>query len=122
MKRSLPILALLALAVAALPATASTKVAPRDTLTAFVCQRALDPPNRSVSVKAVMRPVLGTRSLTLKFELLEKQAGATRILTGAGDLGVCRPRTPRSAGDPATYGSSPRPSRTSMLRPAIASG
>jgi hypothetical protein len=88
MRRFFPILALLALVVAALPATASTKVAPRDTLTAFVCQRALDPPNRSVSVKAVMRPVAGTRSLALKFDLLEKQAGATRILTGAGDLGV----------------------------------
>jgi hypothetical protein len=88
MRRFLPILGLLALVVAALPATASTKVAPRDTLTAFVCQRALDPPNRSVSVKAVMRPVAGTRSLTLKFDLLEKQAGVTRTLTGAGDLGV----------------------------------
>jgi hypothetical protein len=88
MRRFLPLLALLALVDAALPATASTKVAPRDTLTAFVCQRALDPPNRSVSVKAVMRPVTGTRSLALKFDLVEKQAGARRILTGAGDLGV----------------------------------
>ena len=37
-----------------------------------------------------MRPVTGTRSLTLKFDLLEKQGGATRILAGAGagDLGV----------------------------------
>ena len=88
MRRFLPLLALLALVLAALPATASTKVAPRDTLTAFACQRALDPPNRSVSVKAVMRPVTGTRTLALKFDLLEKQAGATRVLTGAGDLGV----------------------------------
>ena len=80
---------------AAVPATALTKVAPRAALTGFVCQRALDPPARSVSVKAVMRPVIGTRSLALKFDLLQKQAGATRILTGAGDLGVwLSPRDP----------------------------
>jgi hypothetical protein len=101
MRRFLPILALLALAVAAPPATASTKVAPRATLTAFVCQRALDPPNRSVSIKAVMRPVVGTRSLTLKFDLLDKQAGVTRILTGAGDLGVwLSPKDPTLGGRP----------------------
>jgi CARDB len=88
MRRFLLLVAFLALAVAALPATASATVAPRDTLTAFACQRALDPPNRSVSVEAVMRPVTGTRSLALKFDLLEKQAGATRTLSGAGDLGV----------------------------------
>ena len=103
MRRFLPLVALLVLMAAAPCATAATKVAPRDTLTAFVCQRALDPPNRSVSVKAVMRPVTGTRSLSLKFDLLEKQAGATRILTGAGDLGVwLSPKDPtlgRRSGD-----------------------
>ncbi len=103
MRRFLPLLTLLAFVAAALPATASTKVAPRDTLTAFVCQRALDPPDRSVSIKAVMRPVTGTRSLALKFDLLKKQAGATRILTGAGDLGVwLSPKNPtlgRRSGD-----------------------
>jgi CARDB len=88
MRRFLPLLALLALVIVPLPATASTKVPPRDTLAAFACQRALDPPNRSVSIKAVMRPVAGTRTLSLKFDLLEKQGGTTRTLTGAGDLGV----------------------------------
>jgi hypothetical protein len=88
MRRFLLLVAWMTLAIAPLPAAASAKVAPRATLAAFACQRALDPPNRSVSVKAVMRPVTGTRSLALKFDLLEKQAGATRTLTGAGDLGV----------------------------------
>jgi hypothetical protein len=86
MRRFLPPLALLVLALGPVCATASTS--PRAALTSFACQRALDPPNRSVSVKAVMRPVTGTRALSLKFDLLEKQAGTTRALTGAGDLGV----------------------------------
>lgn len=88
MRRLLLILASLALVLCSATAGAATKAAPRANLTAFACQRALDPPNRSVSVKAVMRPVTGTRSLSLKFDLLEKQAGTTRVLAGAGDLGV----------------------------------
>jgi CARDB len=69
-------------------ASAAAKPAPRENLTVFACHRALDPPDRSVSVKAVMRPVAGTRALSLKFDLLETVAGTTRSLTGAGDLGI----------------------------------
>lgn len=87
MRRLLPLAAFVVLALGPVSATAST-TSPRDALTSFACQRALDPPNRSVSVKAVMHPVTGTRALSLKFDLLETAAGTTRSLTGAGDLGV----------------------------------
>lgn len=88
MRRLHPLVVFLALALGPVSATASTTTPPRAALTSFACRRALDPPNRSVSVKAVMRPVTGTRALSLKFDLLETSAGATRSLTGAGDLGV----------------------------------
>jgi CARDB protein len=89
MRRFLPLVALLALALGPVSARASTTAIPaRAVLTSFACQHALDPPNRSVSVRAVMRSVTGTRALSLKFDLLENQGGSTRALTGAGDLGV----------------------------------
>jgi hypothetical protein len=89
MRRFLLLLAMLVLFVVGLGSVSATgKAPPRYDLTSFACQRALDPPNRSVSVNAVMRPVKGTRKLSLKFDLLEKVAGATRSLTGAGDLGI----------------------------------
>ncbi len=50
---------------------------PRSQLTSFVCQTALDPPARVVSVTAVMRPLAGTRKLEIEFELFEKPSGAT---------------------------------------------
>jgi hypothetical protein len=89
MRRFLLLLALLALpAASGGPAAATAKGPPRYDLTSFACQRALDPPRRSVSVKAVMRPVPGTRKLSLRFDVLETAAGATRSLTGVGDLGI----------------------------------
>jgi hypothetical protein len=39
-----------------------------------VCQKALDPGQRSVSVTAVMKPLAGTRALQMRFELLTKSA------------------------------------------------
>lgn len=104
MRRFLLLPALLALlAVGAGSAAATAKAPRRYDLTSFACQRALDPASRSVSVTAVMRPVQGTRSLSLKFDLLEKTAGATRSLTGAGDLGIwLSPKDPtlgRRSGD-----------------------
>jgi hypothetical protein len=69
--------------------TAAAQAPTRSQLVGFACQRALDPPDRSISVKAVMRPVTGTRKLSLKFELLEKSGSApAHSVTGAGDLGV----------------------------------
>jgi hypothetical protein len=89
MRRFLPLMALLGLvATTTVIASAAARTPPRVRLAAFACQRALDPPNRSVSVKAVMRPVAGTRALGLKFDLLQNAAGTTRTLAGAGDLGI----------------------------------
>jgi hypothetical protein len=106
MRRLLPLTASLGLAAAigvTASASATTRTPPRASLTAFACQRAFDPPDRSVSVKAVMRPVAGTRALSLKFDLLQRAAGRTRSLTGAGDLGIwLSPRDPtlgRAPGD-----------------------
>src|ERR1700722_20291346 len=50
---------------------------PRALLDQFVCQRALDPGQRLVSVRAVMRPLKGTRKLEMRFELLSKAPPAT---------------------------------------------
>jgi hypothetical protein len=104
MRRFLPLLALLALLVIGPgSAAAASKATPRYDLTSFACHRALDPASRSVSVTAVMRPVQGTRKLSLRFDLLEKAAGVTRSLTGAGDLGIwLSPKDPtlgRRSGD-----------------------
>ncbi len=89
MRRLAPLLALIAAAIAPAAVSASTKVvAPRAALAGFACLRAPDPGNRSVSVQAVMRPVPGTRALSLRFDLLERTQGTTRSLTGAGDLGI----------------------------------
>jgi hypothetical protein len=62
----------------------------RAALTQFVCQKALDPSNRSVSVISVMRPLDGTRKLEVRFDLLEMTAGemTPTAVVGAGDLGV----------------------------------
>ena len=42
---------------------------PLDQLRSFVCQKALDPPARAVSVQAVMRPVTGTSRMQMRFDL-----------------------------------------------------
>jgi hypothetical protein len=60
---------------------------PPASLRAFVCQRALDPPSRGISVQSVMRPIPGTEGLMVRFQLLRKQAGVTALVR-AGDLGT----------------------------------
>jgi len=70
------------------PAAASAAT-PRAELTQFVCQRALDPANRSVSVQAVTRPLTGTRKLAVKFDLLERTPAVPSAATVRADgLGV----------------------------------
>jgi hypothetical protein len=107
-RRCLFLAASLSLVAAPVGATAaaqpaSTTVAPRASLTAFACRRALDPLDRSISVTAVMRPVARTRALSARFDLLERAAGTTRSVAGAGDLGTwLSPNDPtlgRRAGD-----------------------
>jgi hypothetical protein len=62
-------------AVAALvpaSATGAGTPAPRDQLRSFVCQKALDPPTRAVSVQTVMRPVSGTAKMQIRFDLMRR--------------------------------------------------
>jgi hypothetical protein len=57
-------------------------------LTGFACDSTLDPTRRTVSVTSVMRPVPGTRTLAVKFSLLERAPGAAELQSvDTGDLG-----------------------------------
>jgi hypothetical protein len=72
---------------------------PRAQLTDFVCQRALDPATRAISITAVMRPLPGTRKLSVRFALLTRsQASPVATLVRAGDLGTWISPTDRSLG------------------------
>ncbi|HWE09411.1 MAG TPA: CARDB domain-containing protein [Solirubrobacteraceae bacterium] len=92
----------LAVAVAALAVPGAAGAAgapsppPRAQLAQFSCGHALDPANRSVSVEAVMRPLVATRRFSVKFELLQRASGAaTSTALRAGDLGLwLAPATP----------------------------
>jgi CARDB len=56
-------------------------------LRGFECKRALDPSGRVVSVRAVMRPVSGTRHMAMRFELLRKaKTGGPDAEVPGGDL------------------------------------
>jgi hypothetical protein len=46
-------------------------------LRSFVCQKALDPPERAISVQAVMRPVTGTARMQMRFDLMRKTGPGT---------------------------------------------
>jgi hypothetical protein len=59
-------------------AGAATPAPPRDQLGSYVCQKALDPPARAVSVQAVMRPLTGTVHMEMRFDLMRQ------IKRGAG--------------------------------------
>lgn len=91
----------IAVATAAAPHAAASRQAvaapARAELTEFDCHPALDPPDRSIAVHAVMRPLAGTRSMAVRFDLLESVPGATitrSVVRGRG-LGVwLSPRTP----------------------------
>jgi hypothetical protein len=83
--------ALLAIVLAStVCASAASAAPPRAQLLSFVCQRALDPASRAISVQAVMRPLPATRKLALKVDLLVRTGGATPAQSDirAGDLGV----------------------------------
>ncbi|HJS94443.1 MAG TPA: CARDB domain-containing protein [Solirubrobacteraceae bacterium] len=57
---------------------------PRDQLRSFVCQKALDPPTRAVSIQAVMRPVTGTAKMRMRFDLMRKTraGGPFKVVRG----------------------------------------
>jgi hypothetical protein len=81
---------IVSLAVVLLGATvavAATAGPPRARLRHFICQTALDPAGRAVSVTAVMRPITGTAKLALRFELLSRAPGASTMRpVSGGDL------------------------------------
>lgn len=76
--------------------SAASGAQPRAALRGFGCHPALDPPNRSVSVTAVMRPLPGTKRLSLEFDLLVSHgASAGPTLVRAGGLGTwIKPENP----------------------------
>jgi hypothetical protein len=84
-------------------AAASHSAGPRASLPQFVCQRAMDPGQREVSVTAVMRPLKGTRRLELRFDLLSKAPAATSFSAVRGE-GLGTWVTPS---DPPSLGSRP---------------
>ncbi len=67
-------------------AATSSSPPPRDSLGSFVCQKALDPPSRGVSVQSVMRPVTGTAKMQMRFQLMRqlKPGGQFRSVHGRG--------------------------------------
>lgn len=78
-------LALAAVAIAGFAAVASAASGGRHAqLRGFVCQRALDPAGRGVSVSALMRPVTGTAKMALRFELLKRGSRHSRAASVAG--------------------------------------
>jgi hypothetical protein len=80
------------------PATGSK---PRSQLADFACHKALDPTERSVFVRAVMRPVTGTQRMQMRFELVSRSS-----VTGVQSLPGYGLDTWRSPPDP-TLGQRP---------------
>ena len=76
-------------ALAATGAATAAPVLPRAHLRKFVCQRAIEPGQRLISVEAVMRPLTGTKQLELKFDLLSRAPGQLSFtVVHGGDLGT----------------------------------
>src|SRR5579875_1804611 len=101
MRRSLAALGACAAAVGAsmvslAPARAATP--PPAALTKIACHSTLNPFERSVSVVAITRHRPGTRSLAVRFTLLEKLPGAPARPLRDGDLGHWKTPTDRALG------------------------
>jgi hypothetical protein len=75
---------LAAAAIASGTAAGATAPPPNDQLRSFVCQKALDPPTRAVSIQAVMRPLTGTAKMQMRFDLMRQStaAGPFRLVRG----------------------------------------
>jgi hypothetical protein len=65
-------------------AAAASSTPPQDQVRSFVCQKALDPPTRAVSIQAVMRPLTGTAKMQMRFDLMRqtKAGGPFRLVRG----------------------------------------
>lgn len=98
-------LSCVALAAGATRSSGRNSTQSRAHLRGFMCQRAVDPLKRSVSVEAVMRPVPHTKKLAIRFDLLgRKRAGGNYSAVRGGDLGtwltpVGQPNLGSRAGD-----------------------
>jgi len=81
MSRTRPLIlgVLLALACAAPAAATSSPTPATAQLKSFVCQKAVDPPARAISIQAVMRPVTGTSKMQMKFELMRETKAHPRF-------------------------------------------
>jgi len=75
---------LAAAAIACGTAAGATAPPPNDQLRSFVCQKALDPPTRAVSIQAVMRPLTGTAKMQMRFDLMRQSTagGLFRLVRG----------------------------------------
>jgi hypothetical protein len=103
MKRLLTLPLVGVVAFASTAAGATTAQAPRDKLTGFVCRTALAPADRMISVRAVMRPLTGTKKMAVKFDLLSRGPGVVPFSeVRGGDLGTWIAPT-----DPSTLGQQP---------------
>ena len=60
---------------------------PPASLTAIACRSTLDPTLRKVSVESAMGHLPGTRTLSVRFVLIEQQPGGTPQPVAGGDLG-----------------------------------
>jgi CARDB len=54
------------------PASGASAPPARDQLRSFVCQKAIDPPSRAVSIQSVMRPVTNTAKMQMRFDLMRR--------------------------------------------------
>jgi hypothetical protein len=69
-------------------ASAARAPAPRAHLRRFMCQRAVEPSQREMSIDAVMRPLTGTMKMAIRFELLSKtKAHRPSVVVSGRDLG-----------------------------------
>jgi hypothetical protein len=63
---------LVALAAGSGAAAVAVADAPHARLTSYICQTALDPASRAISITAVMRPITGTERMAMRFQLLKR--------------------------------------------------
>ena len=74
-----------AIALGSVTAAAGTTTPPPNAqLKSFVCQKAVDPPARALSVQAVMRPVTGTSKMQMKFDLMRQTRAHPRFTVVRG--------------------------------------
>ncbi len=85
-----------AVALGAAATAGANTAASRVSLDQFVCQPALEPAQREISVQAVMHPVAGTKRMAMRFELLKRTrpGGPMTDVNGRGLGNWTTPTTP----------------------------